>query len=145
MPKRRRAGRPPRGFELIPPGLAGIGFPTSPLPASVATVLRTAISCGTLAVAGRQRVDGIEAIKLTSRPARLISETVWVSPGTYLPVRVVVRSAPGMPALRQTADITWLRPTAQNLARLTVPVPAGFRQVPLAKILQHILGRPKSR
>jgi len=133
------------GPKLIPPGLAGIGFPTSPLPASVATVLRTAISCGTLAVAGRQRVDGIEAIKLTNRPARLISETVWVSPGTYLPVRVIVRSAPGMPALRQTADITWLRPTAQNLARLTVRVPAGFRQVPLAKILQHILGRPKSR
>ena len=64
---------------------------------------------------------------------------------TDLPVRVVVRSAPATPflpqgklvptnskgVLRQTADITWLPPTAQNLAKLTVPVPAGFRQVSL--------------
>jgi len=128
------------GPKLIPPGLTGIGFPTSPLPATVAQVLRTAVSCGTLAVAGRQRVDGIAAIELTSRRTSPISETIWVSPGTYLPVRVVVRSAPGMPVLRQTADITWLPPTPQNLAKLTVPVPAGFRQVPLAKILQQILG-----
>jgi hypothetical protein len=135
------------GPKLIPPGLAGIGFPTSPLRATVAQVLRTAISCGTLAVAGRQRVDGIEAIELTSRLDRVISETVWVSPGTYLPVRVVVRSAPGKPGFLQTADITWLSPTQQNLARLTVPVPAGFRQVPLTRILQQILGGPlkKSR
>jgi hypothetical protein len=130
------------GPKLIPPGLAGIGFPTRPLPANVAGVLRTAVSCGTLTLAGRQRIDGIEAIELTSRPESLISETVWVSPGTYLPVRVVVRSAAGTPVLRQTADITWFKPTAQNLARLTVPVPAGFRQVSLARILQQILGGP---
>jgi hypothetical protein len=79
---------------------------------------------------------------------------------TDLPVRVVVRSAPATPflpqgklvptnskgVLRQTADITWLPPTAQNLAKLTVPIPAGFRRVPLAKavrpILQEIVGGP---
>jgi len=37
---------------------------------------------------------------------------------------VVVRSAYGQPVLQQTTDITWLSPTAQNLTRLTVPVPA---------------------
>jgi hypothetical protein len=102
--------------------------------------LRAAVSCGTLAGAGRQRVDGIEAIKLTSRPSNMIS-TIWVSPGTYLPVRVVIRPAHGKPGPLQTADITWLRPTTQNLARMTVPIPAGFRQVSLAEavtpILQH--------
>ena len=120
-------------------GLPGMGLPASSLPATVGTALRTAVSCGTLAVAGRQRVDGIEAIELTSRPGSLISETIWVSPGTYLPVRVVVRSAPAMPVRQQTADITWLPPTTQNLAKLTVPVPAGFRRVPLAEAATPLL------
>jgi hypothetical protein len=42
-------------------------------------------------------------------------------------------AAPGQPGPWQTADITWLPPTAQNLATLTVPIPAGYRQVPLAQ------------
>jgi hypothetical protein len=110
---------------FVPP-LPSTGSPFRPLIAAVATELRTAVSCGTLTVAGQQRVDGIEAIELTSRQASPVSETIWVSPDTYLPVRVVVRPA-GLRPL--TVDITWLRPTAQNLDRLTVPIPAGFRQV----------------
>src|SRR5262249_42433658 len=113
-------------------GLPGIGSAARSLPATVAQALRAAISCGTLAAAGRQRVDGVVAIKRVSRPGSRISETIWVSPGTYLPVRVVVRPARGTPALEQTADIAWLPVTAQNLAKLTVPVPAGFRRVQLA-------------
>jgi hypothetical protein len=123
---------------LLQAGLPG-GLGTRS-PASVATNLRRAISCGTLTEAGRQRLDGIDAIKLTSRPGSLISETVWVSPGTYLPVRLVIR-APGKPASRQTADISWLAPTARNLARLTVPIPAGFRQVPLTQIIKPAMVR----
>ena len=119
---------------LLRPKLPGEGASASPLPA--ATALRTAISCGTLVMAGRQRVDGIEAIKLTSRPDSQIPETIWVSPDTYLPVRVVIRPAPGQPGPSLTADITWLPATAQNLARLTVPVPAGFRQVPLLQAVR---------
>ena len=130
---------------LFRPGLPGIGFSASSLPA--ASALRAAVSCGTLAVAGRQRVNGIEAIELTSRPGSPISETIWVTPGTYLPVRVVSRSAYGRPGLQQTANVTWLSPTAQNLAKVTVPIPAGFRQVPLAQaiwpILQQIPGAPQ--
>jgi len=131
---------------LFRPGLPGIGFSASSLPA--ASALRAAVSCGTLAVVGRQRVNGIEAIELTSRPGSPISETIWVTPGTYLPVRVVSRSAYGQPGLQQTADVTWLSPTAQNLAKVTVPIPAAFRQVPLAQaiwpILQQIPGAPQS-
>ena len=119
---------------LLQPGLPGGGLPAGWLPSTVARDLRAAISCGTLAVAGRQRVDGIEAIELTSRPDSPISETVWVSPGTYLPVRVVIRPFSGQPGPWQTADITWLAPSAKNLARLTVAIPAGFRQVPLAQV-----------
>jgi hypothetical protein len=127
---------------LLQPGLPGRGLSAGWQPATVARDLRAAISCGTLAVAGRQRVDGIEAIELTSRPDSPISETIWVSPGTYLPVRAVIRPASGQPGPWQTADITWLPRTAQNLARLTVTIPAGFRQVALAQAItpnmQHI-------
>jgi hypothetical protein len=92
-------------------------------------------------VAGRQRVDGIEATELTSGPDSPISETVWVSPGTYLPVRVVARAAPGEPVFRLTANITWLAPSPQNLARLAVPIPAGFRKVQLITAVLPIIQR----
>ena len=114
-------------------GLPGAGTAGSSLPSAVAGDLRAAVSCGTLAEAGQQRVDGVQAVELTSSPGSPISETIWVSPGTYLPVRVIIRPAPGQPGPSQTADITWLPPTAPNLALLTVPIPAGFRQVPLAQ------------
>jgi hypothetical protein len=42
---------------------------------------------------------------------------------------------------RQTADITWLHPTAPNLAMLTVPIPADFRQVPSPQILAEVRTR----
>jgi len=126
--------------QLFQPGLLGPGSAPRSLPVTVAGALRAAVSCNSLTVAGRQRVDGIAAIKLTSPPNTSTSETIWVSPGTYLPVRVVLRAAPGQPVVL-TAEITWLPPTAQNLAMLTVPIPAGFRQVPLAKAVTSILQR----
>jgi len=119
-------------------GLPAPGLAVSSLPVTVAGALRAAISCGALTAARRQRVDGIETIELTSRPDSLITETVWVNSDTYLPVRVAVRSAPGRPML-QMANISWLPPTAQNLARLTVPIPARFRPVPLARALGPLL------
>lgn len=125
---------------LFQPRLPDSGLSAHP-PPTVVGDLRAAVSCGNLAVAGRKRVDGIETIELTSRPNGMISETIWVSQGTYLPVRVVIRPVHGKPGPLQTADITWLRPAAQNLARMTVPIPAGCRQVSLAEavtpLLQH--------
>jgi hypothetical protein len=50
-------------------------------------------------------------------------------------VRVVVRPATGSPVIQQTANITWLPPTAQTLAKLTVPIPAGFRHVSFPEIV----------
>jgi hypothetical protein len=128
---------------LLQPGLPGSGLAAGWQPATVARALHAAISCGSLAVAGRQRVDGVEALKLTSSQDSPISETIWVSPGTYLPVRVVVGPPFGMPGPWQTADISWLRPTAHNLAELTVPVPTGFRQVALAEAVRSISQRTR--
>jgi hypothetical protein len=103
-----------------------------PRPVNVADALRAAISCGTLTVTGRQRMDGTEAIELTSGPKSFMSETIWVSPGSYLPLRVVI----SLGLVRMTANITWLPPTAANLATLTVPIPAAFRKVPLAEAIE---------
>jgi hypothetical protein len=136
----------PRGCERMIAPLPSIGFATSSL--TVARSLRAAVSCGTLAVVGWQRVDGIEAIELASRTGSMIPETIWVSPGTYLPVRMVIRSAPGHalvlgePVLRLTADITWLPPTAQNLARLTVPIPPEFPRAVFPRAVRSALPPP---
>ena len=121
---------------LFQPGLPAGGLPAGWLPSTVAKDLRAAVSCGDLVSAGMQRVDGIAAIKLTSSPDSMIPETIWVSPGTYLPARVVIRPAPGTPGPVQSANITWLKPTTQNLAHLTVPIPAGFRRVPFAEAIR---------
>jgi len=129
----------------VSPLLFAYGLPrtrstASSLPSTVARELHTAVSCGALVDAGRKRVDGTEAIELTSRPGSLVSETVWVSQSTYLPVRVVVRlSFAKLPGREQTADFTWLPPTASNLAKLTVPIPAGFRHVPVSIAVLPIL------
>jgi len=119
---------------LLHPGLVGVSGTTATLlPGTVASTLRNAVSCGTLAVTGRQPVDGIEAIELTSRPGSAINETVWVDPATYLPVRINVDLVPSAPTW-QTVNITWLPATAQNLAKLIVPIPVGFRHIPAAEI-----------
>jgi hypothetical protein len=125
------------GIGLSATAVPGIGFAAKSLP--IARALRSAISCGILTEAGRQRVNGIDAIELKSRSSSLISETIWVTPGTYLPVRVVIGSSSAGAVPLQTANITWLRPTAQNLAKLAVPIPAGYRHVPLTEALLTIL------
>ncbi len=134
----RGCGQPAAAFPLLfQPWLQAAGMAASSRPATVARDLRAAISCGALVVAGRQRTGGVNAIKLTSRPGSPISETIWVSPGSYLPVRVTARSATGNHILSQTATISWLPLTAQSLAKLAVPVPAGFRRVPLWLLLRR--------
>ena len=138
------------GPVLFQPNLPSTGLPPKPL-LTVARTLRAAVSCGTLDVAGRQRLDGVEAIKLTGGRHSIISETIWVSPGTYLPMRVVIRSFAhhslvlnNQVVLRQTADFSWLPPTSQNLAKLTVPIPAGFRRVSYGHAVQPIAPRAVS-
>jgi hypothetical protein len=129
---------------LFTPGITAIGLPATSLPATVARALRAAVSCGTLTETGHQRIDGTQTIKLTSRPGSPIPETIWVSPGTYLPVRVTSHPAPGTAGPGQTATITWLPPTPGNLAKLTIPIPASFRHVPLTTSLLHTPTRTKT-
>ena len=101
---------------MTDPLLAGKVFFTSP------SFIHGALACGGLSVAGRTRVDSATAIKLTGTQ-RLAKPpiTLYVSPATYLPIRVVIGG------LRQ--DYRWLAPTAANLAMLTVRIPPRFRRV----------------
>jgi hypothetical protein len=106
-------GPVPCTSDIILSGGPGNGWPA---------FIRSQLSCGEYRVAGRQSVDGIDAIKITGSESHI---TLWVSPSTYLPVRLV--AGPGT-AQRQT-DFSWLAPTPARLAALNVTVPAGFQQV----------------
>lgn len=110
--------------------------------------MRKLLSCGTVTVQGRQRVDGIDAIKL-KLPAHQVqvcidfadqgqgrcgfgalrwSGTVWVNPSTYLPVRVTAVDARKISS-GVRIDFRWLPPTQANLARLRQPIPPGFQHL----------------
>jgi hypothetical protein len=91
-------------------------------PGGWAAFIRTELGCGGFVTDGRQRVDGVDAIKITG--GQRIS-VLWVDPVTYLPVRALLAVAQGRP---QT-DFRWLSATPAHLARLNVTVPIGFRQV----------------
>jgi hypothetical protein len=111
-------------------------------PAQWTREVRKLLSCGA-AVAGRQRVDGVEAIKLrlSSSYRRACaaandqrrcqpqsvgwSGVLWASASTYLPVRLVSHGQ----RFGFRIDFRWLAPTAANLARLRQPIPAAFRHV----------------
>jgi hypothetical protein len=108
-------GSPPRrcaGLQIGPGGW----------PAAIGSGLK----CGSISMDRRQRVDGIDAIKLTGLK-RLA--TLWVDPATYLPVRVIFPVTGGGGPLART-DFRWLRATPASVAHLNLPIPPGFRQVP---------------
>jgi hypothetical protein len=96
-------------------------------------IIQAGLTCGMFTVAGRQRVDGVDAIKLTAhKPAA--EATIWVDPSTFLPVRLTGRVqlfAAGtgtQEATTLTIDFRWLPPTRANLKELTAPIPKGFRE-----------------
>ncbi|MGH3158772.1 MAG: hypothetical protein ACRDNF_19670 [Streptosporangiaceae bacterium] len=83
--------------------------------------IRGELHCGGFTLDGRQRVDGVDAMKMTGDHGTL---TLWVNLTTYLPVRVILAG----PGQGQT-DFRWLTPTATGLAQLNLQIPAHFRQV----------------
>jgi hypothetical protein len=95
---------------------------TNVIPASETwqAFIRQELSCGAFTEDGRQRVDGIDAIKLTGSNG----EVLWIDPSTYLPVRQA--GGPGDPGV---TDFRWYRATPASLANLKVIIPAGFRRV----------------
>jgi hypothetical protein len=100
------------------PDLASSGWPA---------YIRQELSCGVYHLDGRQRVDGIDAVKLTGDipGGRLV---LWIDPATYLPVRETDSGGPPGAGPVQI-DFRWFPVTAASLAHLKVSVPASFRQV----------------
>jgi len=119
LPDPHLASYPPNGCAGQPDD--------SPLPGDPAWApyLRATLACGGYRVAGKAQVDGREALKIVSTAKnvefRYAHETFFVSPATYLPIRILIPFG--------YQDIRWLPPTAANLAKLHVWIPAGFRQI----------------
>lgn len=84
--------------------------------------IRFELSCGAYLVHSRERVDGVDALKLTGNRGLV---ALWIDPKTYLPVRAVFDL--GQRPVR--TDFRWLPPTSANLAHLSLQVPLAFRQV----------------
>jgi hypothetical protein len=96
-------------------------------PHEMAAQLHTALSCGDLKVVGSGKVGGVPVVKLSGHFSNSNATLAyWVKTTTYLPFRFA--AANGTRVFRM--DLQWLPPTAANLARLNVPIPAGFTQVP---------------
>jgi len=84
--------------------------------------IRFELSCGAYLMHGRERVDGVDALKLTGNRGLV---ALWIDPKTYLPVRAVF----DLGQRPVQTDFRWLPPTPANLAHLSLQVPPGFRQV----------------
>jgi len=115
-----------------PPAL---DYPASPatLPAWIRSVHKL-IKCGELVASGTTEIDGVKTIKLTTTSAFEAGPgskgAIWVKRTDFAPVRIAV----GKGANSWRMDLQWLRPTKANQALLRVPIPHGFRRVPLSQI-----------
>lgn len=116
---RATAARPAGRTPACPPGTT----PGLTIISRWAAFIRDELRCGGYRMDGRQRVHGIDTVKLTGGKALV---ALWVNPATYLPVRAISRFGRG----RAQTDFRWLSPARASLSRLSVRVPAGFRQIP---------------
>lgn len=128
-------------YQILPPcsaaesgvGIGGINWPG---------YLRSELACGAFHYEGYTTLGGMRVIELAAETKRTrygyVSETLWVDPRTYLPVRAVSQIKigtvpPGFlePGTYDPSITTfqWLPPSPANLARLKVTIPSGFRQV----------------
>lgn len=134
---------PPHGSALSCHSVGGFGggeVEPAYWPADLAKLL----ACGKFTTSGTERVDGVDAIKVTQVRPHGSDTVLWVDPSTYLPIRISTtgQEMPGRPyRLMETDDIQWLPPTNANRAKLTVPIPPGFVQVP-APPRNDCLGSP---
>jgi hypothetical protein len=118
----------------------------APFPPPTSAWIRHVLRCGFFRLAGHQVVNGINAIEIVSRTLMVpgTAEVIWISPQTYLPVRTLLETTAGRRQWAE-ADYSWLPATPRNLALLTQPIPASFRQVSqpsLAPIASITLTRP---
>ncbi len=114
-----------------------------------ASQLRKLVKCGNVQVQGRQRVDGVDAIKIETHVKKVrrcgvilvddghkrLRKCAWgitgapgtllINPSTYLPIRWVDDTS----RITYQADFAFLPPTRANLAKLGMTIPPGFKGV----------------
>jgi hypothetical protein len=126
--------------------MGGIPIPTD----HWSNFINSTLACGAATVTGHVQVNGMETTKITGTPvtvrlsqdyAKLVGEkwararwALYVSPKTYLPVRITGSTetfgGPRGGALYSTVtDVQWLPPTAANIANTLVTIPTGFHRV----------------
>jgi hypothetical protein len=113
-----------------------------------------ALKAGTITVVGHQSLNGRDTIlirvKTRIKPSAKLQwppSWIWIDASSYLVVQTKqfvsnFRPGPGgkitwRPIVNQ---VTWLPPTPQNLAQLTVTPPAGFTKIPYSVLAQKYLG-----
>ena len=110
---------------VSPPGPAGCSLGSIQLSSGPGNgwpaFIRSQLACGAYTVAGRQVVDGIDAVKITGQTGRP-ALVLFADPATYLPIQLDIGPL--------QISFQWLPATPANLTHLEVPVPAGFQQVP---------------
>jgi hypothetical protein len=105
------------------------------------------LHCGDAVVTGNVRIKGQQTTEITGKPitvplsagyAKSVNEKyatvnwrLYVNPVTYLPVRMYgsTRTYGGKAGNQDSAgwaDVTWLKPTAANIAKAMVTIPPGF-------------------
>jgi hypothetical protein len=107
---------------------------SGPQQAQSPSYIRQQIAAGRFTVAGKAEIDGRPAIKLIihepADPGVRTDATLWVDAATYLPLRSVIKSVGIRPGgqldLTTVNDMSYLAPTAANLAKVHISIPAGF-------------------
>lgn len=116
-------------------------------PRNLAKEIRHDIACGRITIAGRQHVDGVDAIRLVFATGHLkipwyeaapaiTHQTIWVDANSYLPVRyqstlTFAHAKPGSPrSVSVQCDFQWLPATRSALAKLRLIIPIGFHHHP---------------
>ncbi|MGE5132110.1 MAG: hypothetical protein ACM32E_04260 [Gemmatimonadota bacterium] len=157
-PDRKWTGSP--GWGSTPPSACSrtgaLGMGGIPVPASHwSDFISATLACGAASVTGHVLIDGVETTQITGKPitvrlsgaySKAVHEkwaraewTLYVDPHTYLPVRITGSTetfggSGGRTRYSSVTDVRWLPPTAGNIARTLVTVPAGFQETTLANV-----------
>jgi hypothetical protein len=111
--------------------------------------IKAMLGCGAATVTGHARIGGVETtvisgsidVPLPKGYARTIKEarervryTLYVDSATYLPVRAYgsdeTYGGPNGPTVSASVtSVLWLPPTAANIAKALITIPAGYTQV----------------
>ncbi|HEY3906837.1 MAG TPA: hypothetical protein VGM14_23230 [Streptosporangiaceae bacterium] len=115
------------------------------VPRTLAKEIKHDIACGQVNVAGRQHIDGVDAIKLAfagghlkvpwyDKEPAITHQVMWIDAHSYLPLRYLstltfAHAKTGSPRSASTqCDFKWLPATKSALAKLRLTIPRGFHQ-----------------